>query len=244
MLAVQNADFLSTQWSLVLAARDRSTPEGNAALAALCGMYWMPLYAYVRRRGFALESAQDLTQSFFARLLEKDGFRYAERERGKLRSFLLASLKNFLANEWDREHAEKRGGGMEFVSMQAMAHLESGYAADDQAGVLSAERLYERTWALTLLERATTRLMAEYTDAGKHELIEHLKPFLAGDGSGVDYAEIARAVNMSEGAARVAVHRMRKRLRDLLRSEIAQTLENPEDANAIEEELRALIAAV
>ncbi len=244
MLPVQNAGFASTQWSLVLAARDATTPEGAAALAVLCGLYWPPLYAYVRRGGYQPEDAQDLTQSFFAHLLEKDGLLHAQRERGKLRSFLLASLKNFLANEWDRKHAQKRGGEVEFLSLDAMAGAEDSYSADETAGLLSPERLYGRIWALTLMERATNRLASEFADTGKAGLFDHLKIFLAGDGSGVGYAEVAPAMGMSEGAVRVAVHRFRNRFRCLLREEIAQTLENPQDPDAIEDELRELIAAL
>ena len=227
----------------MLAARDRSTPEGAAALATLCGMYWAPLYAYVRRRGYAPEDAQDLTQSFFARLLEKHGFRYAERERGKLRSFLLASLKNFLANEWDRERAQKRGGDVHLVSLESLAHAELSYEADENAGLLSPDKLYERTWALTLLNRVTERLRTEYVEAGKAALFEHLKVFLAGDGSGMNYSEVAAMSGLTEGTARVAVFRLRNRFRDLLRSEIAGTLENP-NASAVENELRELISVL
>ena len=241
---MQNTGFASTQWSPVLAARDATNPEGAAALAALCGIYWPPLYAFVRRGGRQPEDAQDLTQSFFAHLLERRGLLQAEQERGKLRSFLLASLKNFLVNQWDRDHAQKRGGGVEFLSLERLVGAESNYSSDETVGLLSQEKVYERTWALTLLERATTRLSAEFQGAGKAGQFEHLKVFLAGDGSGVSYAEIAPAVGMSEGAVRVAVHRLRNRFRSLLRDEIAQTLENPRDLNAIEDELRDLINAL
>jgi RNA polymerase sigma-70 factor (ECF subfamily) len=237
-----NSDFVSTQWSLVLRARDRSTAEGAAALADLCRLYWHPLYAYVRRRGLAVEDAQDLTQSFFAQLLEKDYLRRAKQDRGKLRSFLLASIKNFMANEWDRAHAQKRGGDLQFLSVETIARAEGDYRADDVFAGMTPDRYYERSWALTLLDRATAALAAEFAAAGKTPIFDSLKTFLTGDADSPGYPQLARTLGMSEGAVRVAVHRLRTRFRDLLCAEIANTLPNPGDPHAIQEELRDLLA--
>lgn len=244
MQRMQRSDFVSTHWSIVLAASGRSTPEGAAAFSALCGIYWRPLYAYVRRRGLSIEDAQDLTQSFFCRLMEKDALQHAEPERGRFRSFLLTSLKNFQANEWDRQQTQKRGGHVEFLSLDEIGQAENDYLTDETACILAPEVLYERNWALALLKRTTSRLAAEFAGVGKAGVFENLKSFLTGESGGMSYSQAAASLGMSEGAVRVAVHRLRGRFRDLLRAEIALTVANPEDPHAIEEELRHLLSVL
>jgi RNA polymerase sigma factor (sigma-70 family) len=230
--------FASTQWSLVLAAGQRSTPEAEQALAKLCGAYWPPIYAYLRRRGYLAPEAEDLTQSFFVRLLEKNHLRDASPERGKFRSFLLASLKHFLANEWDRERARKRGGQFQFISLEEINSQESTRLPDPQT--LTPEEQFERQWALTALNRVIGRLGEEYMDAGKARLFENLKDFLIG-ADGLPYQQVAVALEMSEGAVKTAVHRLRGRFRKMLRAEIAETLPHPDDSSEIDGEIRYLL---
>jgi RNA polymerase sigma-70 factor (ECF subfamily) len=232
-----NSGFGSTRWSIVLAARSGSPEE----LADLCGGYWPALYAYLRRRGYTPEDAQDLTQSYFARLLEKGFLQQADAARGRFRSFLLASLKHFVANEWHREHAQKRGGVAHMLSLQDPTHAETLYAAAQATVDLTPERLYERNWALTVLEHATTALAGEFASAGKQAVFDGLKQFLTGDAGELKYSQAAASLGMSEGAARVAVYRMRGRFRDLLRAEIGRTVE---DDAEVDEELRFLMTAL
>ncbi len=236
----QNWRFPSTHWSVVLAAKSRSTVEGATALAALCRAYWRPLYTYVRSRGYSTEDAQDLTQSYFSRLLEKGYLSQVDAERGKFRSFLLASLKNFLANEWDRKIAQKRGGQVQFLSLEEMDGAERYFIAP-LSDSPTPEKAYERSWALTLLEHVTGQLRTEFAEAGKCDVFEQFKIFLTGDAGDLKYSKVASTLGMSEVAVRVAVHRLRGRFRDLLRAEIAQTLAHPEDPGAIEEEIRYLM---
>lgn len=231
--------FASTRWSLVAAAGRSSSPESAQALAALCETYWYPLYAYVRRGGHDAHEAQDLTQEFFARLLERRNLRAADRQRGKFRTFLLASLKNFLANQWRKEQAQKRGGGKTAVSFSIEAG-ESRYALEP-AHELTAERIFERRWALTLLDQAITKLRDEFVASGKAELFEALKGSLGGESACDSYGEIANRLDMTEGAIKTAAHRLRRRCRELLRAEIAQTIAQDED---IDDELRELFSAV
>jgi RNA polymerase sigma-70 factor (ECF subfamily) len=216
---------------MVLAAQAGSQDE----LAALCGGYWTPLYAYLRRRGYSVEDAQDLTQGYFSRLLEKGYLDHADAARGRFRSFLLTSLKNYVANEWHREHAQKRGGHM----LELAGDAEKAYAS--AATDLTPERLYERNWALAVLHRATATLAAEFTAAGKQRVFEGLKQFLTGDAGELKYSQAAASLGMSEGAARVAVYRMRGRFRDLLRAEIGRTVSAPEE---VDEELTFLMAVL
>lgn len=225
--------FESTQWSIVASAQSRHTPAGEAAMATLCGRYWRPLYCYVRRRGYSAEEAQDLTQAYFARLLEKNFLDRVDAERGKFRSFLLASLKHFLANEWDRNNAIKRGGGVEFLTV-------------DEAPAVSTtpEQVYERNWAIAVLDRATSRLASEFAAAGKGDVFEALKGFLEGGDHGSTYVEIAKSLGMSEGAVRVAVHRMRDRFRAIVRTEIAQTIAKPSESGSVDAELRYLLSVM
>jgi len=231
--------FATTHWSLVLAAAHDSRPDARAALATLCETYWYPLYTYVRRRGYRAEEALDLTQEFFARLLEKESLRVADRARGRFRSFLLASLNHFLANEWDRARAEKRGGGRRTISMDA-AGAEGRYALEP-AGDLEPENLFERQWATALLEQVLTELREELARDGKQPLFDRLKRFLGGETPGASYSQVAAELGMTEGAVKTAVHRLRRHYRRLLRARIAQTVAS---ADEIDDEIRHLFAAL
>ena len=233
------AQFAETHWSLVLAARTTS-PDAAAALAGLCQAYWYPLYAFVRRQGHSPHDAQDLTQEFFARLLAKNYLADVDRAKGRFRSFLLASMKNFLANEWDRARAQKRGGGDTVLSLDATA-AESRYALEpvDHA---SADKLYDRRWALTLLDGTYKQLSKEFAEAGKPGQFEALQAFLSGskDG-GQSYGELGQQLGLSENAARQAAFRLRTRFGDLLRSRVAETVSGPKE---LEAEMSHLMAAV
>ena len=228
--------FATTHWSVVLSAADTSEPGHLAALEQLCQTYWYPLYSYVRRLGHNPEDAQDLTQEFFARFLERKSFRLAERERGRFRSFLLTSLKRFLVNEWERATAKKRGGGKLQVPMDtitAESHYGQGLSHE-----LTAEKIYERNWALTLLARVRDRLQTEYSVEGKAERFAHLETFLPGQKGELTYADAGRLLGVAEGTVKSDVNRLKKRYRGLLRAEIANTVSSPDDINA---ELRHLV---
>jgi RNA polymerase sigma-70 factor (ECF subfamily) len=205
----------------------------------LCEAYWYPLYAYVRRRVPTTDEAQDLTQEFFVTLLEKNYLAVAQPQRGRFRAFLLTSLKHFLANEWDKAKAQKRGGPRKPVSLDFDAG-ESRYRLEP-ADELTPERLYEKQWTLTLLDRVLSRLREEFVAAGKREHFEQLKAFLAGGNTSVSYTETARELGISEGAAKVAAHRLRQRYRQLLRSEIAHTVAEPGD---VDDEIRHLFESL
>lgn len=230
--------FATTRWSLILAAGTGHAPEAREALATLCGLYWYPLYAFVRRRGHTAEEARDLTQGFFARLLERDDLSTLDPRRGRFRAWLLTALKHYLANERDRLQAVKRGGGESLLSIDG-EEAESTYGLEP-SHELTPERLFERRWALALLQRVTTLLRAEWVQAGKESLFEKLKGCLM-DRTESSYQRIAHDVGMSEGAVKVAAHRMRSRFRELLRGEIAQTVEH---SHEIDGELRHLLAAL
>lgn len=231
--------FDTTHWSVVLTAGQADTARARDALARLCQTYWHPLYAYVRRIGHSPHDAQDLTQEFFARLLAKNFLAGADESRGRFRSFLLASLKHFLANEWHKARAQKRGGGRAPISIDAAtAETSIGF---EPADITTAEKIFERRWALTLLEQVLRRLREEYVRDGKQKLFEQLKPTLTEASRAVAYAEIARRLDTTEGAVKVAVHRLRQRYREILRAEIAETVASPE---AVEDELRNLFAAL
>lgn len=232
-------EFATTRWSLVLAARRRSTPDSRQALAELCTAYWNPLYAYIRRRGFQIAEAQDLTQEFFARLLEKQTLAGVAREKGRFRAFLLASLKNFLANSRRDERALKRRPAGGVLSLD-FAAAEERYRLEP-LDMLSPEKLYERRWALALLEQTLEKLRGEYETSGKTGLFERLKPYLSAGREKTSYAGAAAELEMSEGAVKVAVHRLRRRYRELLRREVAQTVSDPDD---LEEELQSLFKAL
>jgi DNA-directed RNA polymerase specialized sigma24 family protein len=230
--------FPNTRWSVVLAACATPSPESATALESLCQAYWYPLYAYVRRCGQAPHDAQDLTQAFFCRLLEKRWLDSADREKGKLRSFLIVALKKFMANEWDRASAQRRGGGRAQVPVDT-AFAESRFAADTQT--LAPDETFDRQWALTLISLTTRRLRAEFEAAGKPGDYDALKPCLLADRGAIDYAAVAEQLGVNEGAARVAVHRLRKRFREIYREEISQTLAAGADLDV---ELRHLAAAL
>jgi RNA polymerase sigma-70 factor (ECF subfamily) len=236
--ADSQALFVTTHWSVVLSARAKDESQSATALETLCRMYWYPLYAFLRRQGRAPHDAQDLTQGFFARLLEKDYLQAAAREKGKFRTFLLVALKRFLANEWDREHAAKRGGFAPAVSIdQEMA--ESRFAAEPSHNV-QPDVLYDREWATTLLGRAMAQLQEEYVASGRARLFEYVQSCLGREESALAYAEIAARLKLTEPAVKMAVHRLRARYREILRAEIANTVSTPEE---IEEEIRQLFEA-
>ena len=212
-----------------------SSPEAAEALERLCRAYWYPLYAYVRRKGYTAHDAQDLTQEFFARLLARNSLSAADRRKGKFRSFLLGTLEHFLAKEWRRSHAEKRGGGRTLFSLNAV-DAEGRYLLEP-ADDLTPERIFDCRWADTLLSHAMARLREECQAEGKALLFEKVEPLLTGDGAVEPYAEIGASMGMSEGAWKMAVHRLRRRYGELVRAEIAQTVSRPEE---VEEELRYL----
>ncbi len=222
----------------MLAAGRRHTPESEQALEELCRTYWYPLYAYIRRHGYVREDAEDLTQEFFTRLLERDDLRGLRSNKGKFRAFLLAALKHFLANEWDRAHRQKRGGKATVLSLD-WQDADARYQIEP-VDHLSADKLYDRMWAVTLLEQVVTRLRNESAAEGRSRLFEQLKPFLMLGKSAIPYAQAAAALALSEGAVRVAVHRLRRRYRELLHEEIGQTLSN---AAQVREETQALFSA-
>lgn len=221
----------------MLAAGRADSPEAREALAVLCQAYWYPLYAYVRRQGYGPHDAQDLTQEFFARLLEKQYLAGLKREGGKFRSFLLTALKRFLANEADRAGAQKRGGGRTVISIDA-ASAESRYGLEP-SHELTAEKIFEQRWAQALLEQVHARLREDYAAAGKSQLFDQISPSLGQRRGAVRYAEMASRLEMSEAAIKMAVQRLRARYRELLRAEIAQTVASPEE---VEEEIRHLFA--
>ncbi len=230
--------FATTHWTVVLAAGQRHTPQADGALEELCQTYWFPLYAYVRRRGHAKADAEDLVQAFFARLLEKNYLANLDSEKGKFRAFLLAALKHFLANEWDKSQAQKRGGGAVNLSLDwQTADTKFQVAATAEP---SPDKAFDREWALALLARVIERLQSECVAEGKGKLFEQLKTFLMAGGGDSAQSEVAKSLVMEEGAVRVAIHRLRKRYRALLRDEIAHTLS---DEAMVDEEMRALFGA-
>lgn len=231
--------FVTTRWTVVLSAGRKSSPQSERALSDLCQAYWFPLYAYVRRRGHTKEDAEDLTQAFFARFLEKNYLEGLSAERGKFRAFLLASLKHFLANEWDKSQRQKRGGGAVHLSLDWQSAEEKlQHEPPDHS---SPDRIFDREWALALLERVIVRLRDEAARDGKSALFEQAKGYLMVGEATTPYADAAQVLGMDEGAVRVAVHRLRKQYRELLRDEIAQTLSDPAQ---VQNELYALQAAL
>jgi RNA polymerase sigma factor (sigma-70 family) len=231
------SQFPTTRWTLVVAAGNPEQKEARSALASLCENYWYPLYAYLRRRGYPADQAQDLTQEFFIRVLEGRYLDRADREKGHFRSFILTSLKFFVADEEDRDRAQKRGGGM--VESLEFSSGEERYQREP-AHEETPERIFERRWALTMLDRVVEKLREEFVQHGRPEHFERLKVFLLGQ-SDTPYAALAREMGTSEGALKVAIHRLRKRYLDLFRQEIADTLVDPVE---IESELRYLAAVL
>ena len=231
--------FQTTSWSLVVAAAGRPSAASRTALAHLCGIYWRPIYAFIRRNGYSHDQARDLTQTFFALLLEKHYLRHADQRRGKFRSFLLTAVTNFLANEWDRAHAQKRGGFQISVSIDEVE--AEAFFTPEAIEQRTPEDLYERRWALALLEQVMTKLRADFAKMGKSEYFERISPLLSGGSGEARYHALAGEMGVSEAALRQAVHRMRRKYRELLRAEVAETVATPEE---IEGEIRFLLSAV
>ena len=231
--------FTTTHWSVVLASGQTTEPAAQKALETLCRTYWYPLYAYVRHLGNDEDAAKDLTQAFFARLLEKNYLAQANREKGKFRSFLLGALKHFLADEWDKTQAQKRGGGRVLLSLDDDT-AEEQYRLEP-VDETSPDKLFDRRWALSTLEQAANRLRKEYHDGGKGELFEQLQGFLSGSADDSGYAAAAARMGMSENTLKSYVRRLRLRNREILREVIADTVAS---AGQIDEELRDLFAAL
>jgi RNA polymerase sigma-70 factor (ECF subfamily) len=238
-LELRRGQFATTQWSIVLAAADRASPRRQRALGELCNAYWYPLYAFARRQGRSPAEAEDLTQEFFVRLLEKSYLNAAGTERGRFRTFLLVCFKRFMANEHDRAAAEKRGGDRPTLPLD-LSSAETRYQ-HEPAHAATPERIFERRWALVLLDQVLARLGEEYRRAGKEGLFEQLKFCLVADSESASYGEIAARLGLSEGAVKVAAHRMRQRYGRLLTAEVARTLERPSDAA---DEIQQLFAAL
>lgn len=229
------ARFETTHWSMVLKAGQGA----DEALVKLCRNYWLPLYAYTRRRGHGAHDAQDLTQGFFFHLLENRGIATVAPERGRFRSFLLVALKHYLDNEWHKNRAQKRGGGQAFVSWDDLRVEErEDFEPQDE---LSPEKMFDRRWALTLLERAMKQLEKECVAGKKGELFERLKGHLTGDGEGMPYKDLAKELGMSEGALKVALHRLRRRFGELVRDQIERTVSDPGE---VDDEIRHLFGAL
>ena len=229
------ANFLPTRWSVVLSAGDPNSLHATTALETLCRAYWYPLYAYVRQRGHSPEDAQDLTQEFFARLLEHNWIAHADRHKGRFRSFLLMAMKRFLAKEWAKVKTLKRGGHVRRVPLQ-LDTAETRYIREP-ADTRTPEQVFEKQWALTLLEYVLNRLREDYARDGKGGLFERLEPCLIGSREAQPYAALADRLGMTEGAVKMAVCRMRKRYRECLKEEIGQTVASPAE---MDEELRHL----
>jgi RNA polymerase sigma factor (sigma-70 family) len=233
------ATFATTHWSVVLAAGQSADAQASAALEQLCCTYWYPLYAYVRRRGYSPEGAQDLTQEFFALFLRKEYFRLADRARGRFRTFLLHALEHFLINEWKRAQCARRGGGLTCLSLDVEG-AEHRYAKES-AVTMTPEHAYEKQWSATLLEQVLSALKQEYAEAGNSRVFAELGDLLWGKEGSVSFAEIGARLGLTEGAARGAMHRLRLRYRERLRREVAQTVAEPGE---VDEELRYLISVV
>lgn len=232
-------DFTTTHWSVVLLAGQEGSADAATALERLCRMYWYPLYVYARRQGHNPSDGQDLTQQFFSVFLEKKYFGMADPDRGRFRSFLLSSFKHFLANEYHRGRAARRGGRCSFISWDA-AGTEERYR-HEPASDTTPDKVFERAWALTLLEKVMLDLRSEYTTVGKENLFNALQVFLSGEKSETTYVEIGQRLEMGESAVKMSVLRLRRRYGELLRSEIAHTVTG---ASNVEEELRHLRSAL
>lgn len=235
----QQGWFQTTHWSVVLTAKDAYSPRSQEAMEKLCRAYWQPLYAFIRREGYPPAQAQDLTQDFFARLLTKDYLQHLRHREGRFRSFLLTFLKHFLADERDRAGAKKRGGGSRLISLDELTSEERSLMEPREA--LTPDQIFERRWAQAVIDRALIRLREEYAQQGREELFEQLKDIQPGQHGEVSYAELASRMNVAEGTIKSAVHRLRRRHREILREEIAQTVSSSEE---IEDEIRNLLAVL
>jgi len=231
--------FCTTRWSVVLKAQGGSESEAALSLETLCRTYWPPLYAYARSHGHSPHDAEDLTQGFFARLLEKEHLRAVQREKGRFRQFMLMAFKRFLSHEWERECAAKRGGGATIEPLDTTT--AEGLFVADSGRAPSPDAAFDRRWALSLLERVLGRLREEFESAGRAAEFALLKPFLTAESATLDYAQVAAELASTEGAARVAVHRIRKRFRQLFREEIERTVADPAE---VDDELRHLVGAL
>jgi RNA polymerase sigma-70 factor (ECF subfamily) len=232
-------EFATTHWSVILLAGGAESEDADTALEKLCRSYWYPLYAYVRRKGHDPHDAPDLVQEFFARFLERKYLRHADRNRGRFRTFLLSSLQNFLINEWNKANREKRGGSLRILSLdEGMAEARF---ASEPAMEQPPDALYDRGWAAILLERAMTALREEFEQSGKQDLFERLKVFVWGEKNALSYGAMATQLGMTEGAVKVAVHRLRQRYGELLRVEVAHTVTTPVE---VDEELRYLVSVI
>jgi RNA polymerase sigma-70 factor (ECF subfamily) len=231
--------FVTTHWSVVLSAGRSDTTRSRDALARLCQTYWYPLYAYVRRRGHSAHDAQDLTQEFFARLLEKQSLASADPNRGRFRSFILTAMNNFLAQEWEKSHAQKRGGRVEIFSLD-LAQAEQRYDLEPSTSE-TPDKGFDKKWALALLESVMTQLKQEYKQENKSDIFVALKQTLTGSRESQPYADLAKHLGTTEANIKVTVHRLRKRYRELLQTEIANTVDSSEE---IKEEMRHLFAAL
>lgn len=231
--------FATTQWSLVAAAGSRESAEARAALEDLCRTYWYPVYAFIRRRGHQPADATDLAQEFFARLIEKDYLEAADQQRGRFRTFLLTAVTRFLANEREYAAAQKRSGGVRPLSL-CVEEGETRYQLEP-ADRWTPERLFDRRWALTILDQTLARLRAEHEATGKTQLFEQLKVYLTGESGAPTLRQSADRLGMTEGSVKVAVHRLRQKYRELLRQEIGQTVA---EAGQVEDELKLLLAAL
>jgi len=231
---------VTTHWSVVLSAGSADTTRAQAALTKLCQAYWYPLYAYVRRRGHSAHDAEDLTQEFFARFLEHHWAGTADREKGRFRTFLLSALTHFLADEWDKARAQKRGGGVHPLPLPLdTAETRFGQEPADNH---TPEQHFERRWAMTLLEQVLSHLQQEYAQEGKSALFAALNPCLVGERTAQPYSALAAKLNLSEAAVKSSVHRLRRRYRQLLRDEIAQTVAGPAEVEAEVRHLAAVLA--
>jgi RNA polymerase sigma-70 factor (ECF subfamily) len=231
--------FATTHWSVIAAAQDAASPQAREALATLCNSYCYPLYAFIRRQGYAADEAQDLTQGFFAQLIEQHTFAVLDSAKGKFRSFLLTACKHYLGHERGKARAQKRGGGRTILSLN-FADAETRYGIEP-AHTLTPEKLFDRRWALAMLDQVLTRLRDEYAGKGKGPLFDRLRIFLLGERDVLPHRQVAEELQMTEGAVKVAVHRLRGRFRELVREEIARTVDRPEE---VEDEIRALFAAL
>lgn len=238
-LVPKNRAFTTTQWSVVISAAQNSSPDSKRALESLCESYWYPLYAYVSRRVPDTHEAHDLTQAFFADLLENNIVDAATPERGRFRAFLLTAFKNFLSKHWEKARAQKRGGGRSPLAFD-FESADSRLRIDPEGG-LTAEQLYERKWTVIILELVLKRLQEEFRESGKADQFEELKGFLIGDHQGCTYADVAGRQKTTAAAAKMAVSRMRTRYRQLLREEIAQTISEPDQ---IDDEIRNLFGSL